>query len=686
MQKRQKTLLRSRLIFCGLVLPILLFAGLMFRYGWLQVIAQEDIMNRFQGQVEENYELQTPRGAIIDRHDRQLATSIMARSLYGDPLMLNKPAEEVAAFLAPLIGVRQEILTEKLSAHNRFVWLQRGINPPDAAELRKKIREAGIQGLDFLEESKRFYPSGKLAAGLLGFVGTDDQGLYGLEMYYDEELKGNGQRRRLLTDNLGRPISDSAVQSNPVGNRQMLRTTIDSNIQFICEKWIDWAVAETGARGAAIIVMDPKTGAILALANRPTFDPNEFWKYPELSWRNRATNTIYEPGSTFKALVAGAALQEKKVSVDEVFNDTGTLVIGDRTMKNWDGGAGAGLVTFTEIVKDSLNVGFIEIGQRMGGRKLNEYARRFGMGSATGVDLPGEEDGILFQDGRMLPIDVATMSIGQGIAVTPMQIVSAFSIIANGGRRVQPHVVNEIYGPDGSLVWQFNPGIEEMVLQPGVNRQLVELLEQVVADGGGARAKVEGYRFAGKTGTAEKLNEAGGGYLDDRYIASFAGFGPLEDPKITVLVIIDDPVGDFYGGQIAAPIFSHVAAEIMQYLGIPPTQSYSRGIELEEEVVQRTEGPFIQFMNGQMVMPDLRGYSLRQTANALAPHGLYLIPSGSGRVIRQEPAAGQVIKKGDEIRVYLTSQAPMPPTPLPSGDSNTEVVTTSENSTENEED
>lgn len=652
--------LQKRLMVLGLGLPGLLLILLLCRYGWLQVIAQEEMMDRFQGQVEGNYELQTPRGAITDRNGRELAVSIMARSLYGDPLMLNKPAAEVAEFLAPLIGEKPEELTELLTGRNRFVWLKRGIDPPDAAALQKKIKEAGIQGLGFLEESKRFYPSKKMAAGVLGFVGVDDKGLYGLEMRYDKELKGSGQRRKLLTDNLGRPIFDSAVQNNQVNDKQVLQTTIDSNIQFICEKWIDQAMADTGASGVAIIVMNPKTGAILALANRPTFDPNEFWKFPEISWRNRATSTIYEPGSTFKAIVAAAALQEGKVTPNEMFMDNGRIEVGGRIIQNWDG-SGLGNVPFSDIVKYSLNTGFVQVSQRLGGKKMNEYARRFGMGKATGVDLPGEEDGILFQDDTMMPIDVATMSIGQGIAVTPMQMISAFSSIANGGKKVQPHIVEKIYGSDGKVTWEYKAGAEEYIIRPEVDKDLVGLLEKVVSEGGGGQAQVEGYRFAGKTGTAEKLNEVGGGYLDGRYIASFAGFGPLEDPQIAVLVIIDDPNGFFYGGMIAAPVFKHVAEEIMHYLGIPPTRPYSKGITAREP--GSSTGPRVNILNGQIIVPDLAGYSLRQSANALAPHGIYLVPSGTGRIIRQDPAPGTTIQKGGEIRIYLAP--PLMPTFTP---------------------
>lgn len=660
---REKVSLKKRLVVIGLGLPTFLLVLLLVRFSWLQIIAQDMIMSRFQGQVEENFELQTPRGAIKDRQGRELAVSIMARSLYGDPLTLNKPAHEVAQFLAPLIGEDAESLTKKLSGRNRFVWIKRGIDPPEALELQRKFKEANIQGLGFLEESKRFYPSGKLAASVLGFVGTDDQGLYGLEMRYDRELKGGGQRRKLLTDNLGRPIFDSAVQNNQAQENQTLETTLDSNIQFIAEKWIDQAMIETKAKGAAIIVMDPKTGAVLALANRPTFDPNQFWKYPENSWRDRATSTIYEPGSTFKALVAGAALQEGKVTPSEMFYDTGKVEIDGRTLQNWDGGSGQGKVTFAEIVKNSLNIGFMEVGKRLGARKLNEYARRFGMGKASGLDLPGEEEGILFDDDKMMPIDVATMSIGQGIAVTPVQMITAFSVIANGGKIVQPHIVQKIYSPEGSVHWEFKQGVEDVVLKPEVNTELVSLLERVVAEGGGAKAKVEGYRFAGKTGTAEKLNEKGGGYLEGRYIASFAGFGPLEDPQIAVLILIDDPQGVYYGGQIAAPLFSHVAGEIMQYLGIPPTQNYSKGFGSQGKA--NYQGPQVRFSDGQVVIPDLRGYSLRQAANSLAPHNLYLIPTGSGRILSQNPPAGTVVPRETEVKVVLSADAPGQPNSTP---------------------
>ena len=653
---------KRRLAICGLGLPLFLFVITISRFAWLQIVARDELMARFQGQVEESYELQTPRGAIRDRHGREMAVSILARSLYGDPLMLNKPAEEVAQFLAPLIGEKPETLTEKLSGRNRFIWLKRGMNPPDAANLQQKIKEAGIQGLGFLEESKRYYPASKLGAGILGFVGTDDKGLYGLEMQYDSQLKGDGVRRQLLTDNLGRPIFDSAIQLDPQGPGRGLELTVDSNIQFICEKWLDQTMVDTKAQGAAIIVMDPKTGAILAMASRPTYDPNKFWDYPAINWRNRAVSTIYEPGSTFKAIVAAVALQEGKTTPSEHFYDGGTIEIGGRTLKNWDG-SGLGDVTFTDIVKYSLNTGFMVVGQRVGGKTLNEYARRFGIGKITGIDLPGEEDGILFSDEDMQPIDVATMSIGQGIAVTPMQMISAFGTIANGGKRVQPHIVNKIFGAKGEVTWEFQPGVAENVITQETDKTVVGLLEKVVSEGGGGRAKVPGYRFAGKTGTAEKLNEQGGGYLDGRYIASFAGFGPLEDPQIVVLVIVDDPIGMYYGGLVAAPVFSHVAGEIMQYLGIPPTLPLP-----ENESWVKTQGvtsvlPSVDTRSGQIIVPNLAGLSIRQSANLLAPHGIYLVPDGSGRAIKQDPPPGTAVPKGTDVNVYFSPDV-IPPTQI----------------------
>lgn len=340
--------------------------------------------------------------------------------------------------------------------------------------------------------------------------------------------------------------------------------------QFLVEQEIDKAMATTRPLAITCVVMNPKNGDILAMASRPTYNPNRFYDYAPAIWKNRAVSFIYEPGSTFKAVVAGAALEEKLVSPNQYFVDPGYIMVSDRRIQNWNG-ASFGTITFTDVVKNSVNTCFARIGIELGAERLMRYAKLFGFGNYTGIDLPGEESGILFDPDDMVASDMATTAIGQSIAVTPIQLITAMSAIANGGTLLKPHIVKNVYNANGSLYKTYDREEVRRVLDPDTDRELIGMLEEVVKTGGGHKAYLEGYRIAGKTGTAQKIREDALGYLDGRYIASFCGFAPVEDPELTVLVIIDDPLGVFYGGQIAAPVAGNIFSRLFRYKRIPPS-------------------------------------------------------------------------------------------------------------------
>ena len=631
---------------------------LIFRYGWLQLVQGNSLGERMKAQVGQDYAIQSPRGAILDRNGRELAVSTMTKSLYIDPSHVENP-QEVAANLAPLIGKSEQEILDDIAVGGGFVWVKRRMEQAEYEAVRQLIREKNyISCLNFRDEAKRYYPNDVLAANVIGFVGTDDKGLDGVEQALDKMLKGEVKETYLTTDRQDRPILDSIFSSRRryAGDAcKTIELTIDSSIQFIVEQELDRAIAENNPKAVTCVVMDPKTGEVLAMASRPSYNPNRFWDYNPEIWKNRAVSFIYEPGSTFKSVVAGAALQEKVVTPNQVFVDPGYVMVSGRRIQNWNGES-FGTVTFTDVVKQSLNTGFAQVGLRLGADRLMSYAKNFGFGEPTGIDLPGEESGILFNPEDMRESDMATSAIGQSIAVTPLQLVTAMSAIANDGVLLKPHIVKSIRNADGSMYEERGKKEVRRVIDSATDKTLIGLLEQVVASGGGAKAAVRGYRIAGKTGTAQKIREDGSGYMDGRYIASFCGFAPVEDPKLTVLVMIDDPgTGNFYGGQIAAPVAGRIFAQLMRYMHIEPSSDPFAGMETEEKKPQHKPARLYtgEIPDGKILVPDFSGKSLREAAGLAADRGLSFQSEGSGYAVGQSIEMNTLVDKGTSITVYF---------------------------------
>lgn len=639
------------------LLMLAVLALVVFRYAWLQLVQGSELAARMRAQVGESYLAQSTRGAILDRNGRELAVSTMTKSLYVDPNHVKDP-ETLASELAPLIGLPQEKILEDISYGGGFQWLKHHLEQDEYEAVRQLMKEKEYTDcLNFIDEAKRYYPNDLLAANVLGFVGTEDKGLDGVEQALDGLLKGEVEEEYLQTDRSSRPILSSIFTRQKSYKGDYCKTvtlTIDSSIQFMVEQELDRAMAENGPQAITCVVMDPKTGEVLAMAGRPSYNPNKFWDYSPESWKNRAVSFIYEPGSTFKAMVAGAALQENVVSPNQVFVDPGYVMVSGRRIQNWSGES-FGTVTFTDVVKQSLNTGFAQVGLSLGAEKLTEYAKRFGFGAQTGIDLPGEEYGILFNPDDMRDSDIATMSIGQSIAVTPLQLVTAMSAVANDGVLLKPHIVKEIRNADGSVYLQNERTEVRRVIESSTDKTLMGLLEQVVATGGGHKAAVKGYRIAGKTGTAQKIREDGAGYMDGRYIASFCGFAPVEDPRVTVLVIIDDPtLGSYYGGQIAAPVAGRIFAQLMRYLHIEPTSDTMSGMEIVPAEVAKPKPQKVyqgEVPNGKVVMPDFVGLSLREAARKAADSGLKFNGEGSGVAKSQSISPNTLVDAGTEVTV-----------------------------------
>ena len=661
--KNIRSTLQGRIGYVALVM-IGVLVILVFRYAYLQIVQGDALAQRMRDQSGYEFRIQSLRGAILDRGGKELAVSSMTKSLFVDPNHVydTHNPEEIASDIAPLIGLTEQDILDDIARGGGFVWVKRRLEHTEYEAVRAVIREKGYSDcLGFQNEAKRYYPNDALAANVIGFVGTDDEGLDGVEQALDPLLKGEVREERLTVDGQRRPILDSIFAGRRVYGSDYCKTvslTIDSTIQFMVEQELDRAMAENNPDSITAIVMDPKTGEILAMASRPSYNPNRFWEYPQENWKNRAVSFIYEPGSTFKAVVAGAALQEGIVTPNQVFFDPGYVMVSGRRIQNWSNES-YGAVTFTDIVKKSLNTGFAQVGLSLGAEKMMHYTRVFGFGERTGIDLPGEEEGILFSADDMRDSDIATTAIGQSIAVTPLQLVTAMAAIANGGTLMHPYIVREIRNPDGSVYEERTPREIRRVLEPTVDRTLIGLLEQVVASGGGMKAGVKGYRIAGKTGTAQKIRRETAGYLEGRYIASFCGFAPVEDPIFTVLVMIDDPRGgDFYGGQIAAPVASRIFTQLLRYAHVEPssntfaetTSEREKGRSDDEE--KRMEAAATP-PEGKAVVPDFTGLSLREAARLAELRGLTFESEGTGAAVSQSLSVNDIVDQGERVKVYF---------------------------------
>ena len=655
--KKQRHNVQLRISWLLLVIWIC-FGLLLVRFAWLQLVDGDELAERAMTIAEENRARQSPRGKILDRNGRELAISRMAKSLVINPSKVKpEDRENLVAQLSEILKLKPEEIREDIDTGGVFVYVKRRLEVDEENAIKELKEDNEYECLELHDEVKRYYPNDMLAANVLGFIGTDDKGLAGMEQYADELLKGEAQEADLIIDMRGRPIFDSifsAAQQRYKGdNSKSITLTIDSTMQFIVEQALDKAMADNKPKAVTAVVMDPKTGDVLAMASRPSYNPNKFWQANAEAWRNRAISSVYEPGSTFKAMVAGTALQEGVVAPNMTFYDPGHIDVSEKRIQNWNGES-FGNVTFTDIVKNSINTCFAQIGLWLGGEKLNEYAEKFGFGKATGIELPGEESGILFANPKdMVNSDVATMAIGHSIAVTPLQLVTAMSAVANDGVLLKPHIIKQITNADGSVYKEYGREEVRRVIDSATDKTLMGLLEQVVATGGGSKAAVKGYRIAGKTGTAQKINEHTSGYMEGRYIASFCGFAPVENPEIVVLVVIDDPsAGAFYGGQIAAPVARDIFSQLLRFMHISPSSDTFADMNKDKEAAAAKPAPAAS--DGKVRMPDLTGMSIRDVSQKLAELGLGIDVQGNGLARSQSIPAGAEIKSGQSVTVTFS--------------------------------
>jgi cell division protein FtsI/penicillin-binding protein 2 len=522
------------------------------RAAWLGTVGSGDLDQRAATQQTEDLTVYARRGTITDRNGVELAVSDDSVTVFGNPMLI-EDSPDVAARLAPLIDVPEDELLELLSDRSRgFVYLARKIDPAKGEQVEK----LGIEGIGTVVEPRRTYPQGALAGQLIGAVGTDNTGLTGIEQHYEEQLHGDDGHRRLVKDALGQAVS--IVETDRAEAGEDLQLTIDAALQERVEAVMEEVATAVSPKGATAVVMDPRNGEVLSLANYPRVDPNDIGSAEEDARENRAVTTAYEPGSTFKAFTVAGAIQAGKVTPETRFDLPPELQVADRTIGEAHDRGYVNLST-AEILAQSSNVGSAMIGLKLGSRPFDRWVRRFGFGSLTGVDLPGESPGIVLRPREYSGSSLGNMSIGQGIAVTPLQMTAAYSALANGGVLHQPRVIAG-EGDEG-----------RRVISERTSDQVATMLEGVLAAGGTAsEAAIEGYTIAGKTGTAEKPDLENGGYAEGKYFASFIGFAPAKDPRLMVAVMVDEPQGLYYGGEVAAPAFEKIMEFALPYLRIPP--------------------------------------------------------------------------------------------------------------------
>jgi cell division protein FtsI (penicillin-binding protein 3) len=647
---------------------ILWTVGIEARLVYLQVFRNADYSARAERQHMRTVAAPAKRGEILDRRGHVLAYSVDAESIYAVPSEIEQPRKAVAALCGALddcTAKERDALIERFGKQRAFVYVRRQVSPDQA----RRVKALELEGIGFMKESRRFYPNKELAANLVGYVGIDSDGLHGIESAYDNLIKGRSGTVLVQTD--ARRHAFSRIEKPPTTGAT-LELTIDEYLQHLAERELAAGVAATHAQGGSAIIMDPWTGEILAMANSPTFNPNAYRDAREDVRRNRAVQDLYEPGSTFKVVTASAALEEKIVRpTDPIDVSAGMIRFGARVI---DDDHRYGVLSFSDVIVKSSNVGAIKVGLRLGAERLGLYIRRFGFGRPISPDFPGESPGIVWDPAKLTDSALASVSMGYQVAVTPLQMAAAVSSVANGGDLIQPRVVRAVI-KDGKRI-AVPRKVLRRTIGPGTAAELTQIMEGVVNAGGTAtRASVESYTVAGKTGTAQKL--VNGRYSHTDYNTSFVGFVPSRKPVFTIIVVVDSPRVNKYGGLAAAPIFKGIAEAALRQYGVPPTLNApppvlvarynGSGSSFEGAIPMPTAGgsaPAIVTMTPASVplngtsertsaFPDLRGMSARDAVRVLARMGLTTRIHGAGVVIEQEPLPGAPIDGQTSCAIWL---------------------------------
>jgi cell division protein FtsI (penicillin-binding protein 3) len=663
--------------------------GISARLLYLQVSQHDELVERAHKQQQDVVETIPSRGRVLDRQERELARTIDTTSVFIAPDEFNKnetqAMEEIsctADVLSSVLRLDQGTLVNQIldakESGRRFLWVARRVGP-DQAQLLGTMDLAGVHTR---KEPKRFYPNGSLAANVLGFVGLDGNGLAGIEQVYNEKITGEPGKLFIEKDSRGRAYESTEISGRP---GQTIILTIDQSIQYQAEAALMTAIEQSRAKAGTAIVLDPRTGDILALANAPTFDPNDVGAASPAARANWALQNIYEPGSTFKVVAFSAALEKGLAKPDERIDcQMGSITVAKRVIHDHKP---FGTLTLAEALAKSSNVAAIKLGLRVGDPAMYDYITRFGFGSRTGIELPGETAGLVRPLSRWQPSSIGSIAIGQEVGVTPLQMAAAFGALANNGVRVAPHLIREIRNPSGTTVYRPNPD-QHRVISTETASALRGMLEGVTLNGTAKKAQLDGYTAAGKTGTAQKIDAKTKTYSKTKFVASFVGFAPVSNPEVVIIVVIDEPGGSYHGGDVAAPVFRQIAEQILPEMGVIPDTDFKGSelvaraketpaeiLKLREEEKRRVEefrelesraatipvtardnkgGEIVYAVaeGNAIVMPDLRGRSVRDVARACAQLGIQVEAHGDGgRVVGQTPQPGAELRQGQVIYV-----------------------------------
>jgi len=642
---------RTRLRLMLLALSVSLWALVIgIRLVHLQVLGREFFEQQGARQSERTLNLDPRRGPILDRTGRPLAVSVDAESLYAVPqdvVDAQATTQALARALSLDAAGRREVLA-KLQQHSKaFVWVQRKVDPGKA----RHVRELQLEGIGFLTEHRRYYPQRELAAHVLGWVNLDNEGMSGVEHALEKDIRGKAAKVVVHTDARRRPVAQT---ERPSTDGAAVTLTIDESVQHIAERELERSMAETQAQAGMVVVVEPFSGEVLAMAGRPAFNPNRYNAYASSRWRNRAVSDAFEPGSIFKIVTAAAGIQENVVAPGEMIDcGNGRIEIAGTVINDH---AVFDRLSFTETVARSSDIGMIRVAQRLGRENFARYVRDFGFGVPSGIELPGESAGLVRPTTRWSALSLPSLSFGQEIGVTALQITMAAAAVANGGYLMKPLVVKRVEDDEGRSIRETKPVVVRRVLEPETVDTLTTILREVVSAGTGQRAAVPGYVVAGKTGTAQKV-DATGRYSMVDHVASFVGWAPAARPALVVLASLDTPRGpNNQGGDVAAPLFARVAEGALRVLAVPPDDgarvlravavipdnltpvAYRPRAESRPQVAPQADEPGL--------MPDLRGRPAREAAIAAARRGLVVELRGSGQVIAQLPEPGAEIEPG----------------------------------------
>jgi cell division protein FtsI (penicillin-binding protein 3) len=653
-----RTTFRRRLLAVAWLFTVWV-AGIEAKLVYLQTYDRAELIARAKGQQERTLPSPAKRGDILDRRGRILATSVDADTIYAVPTEIDHPAGAATLLcdaLRDCDAKDRQSLADRLSQRKAFAYVRRQVSPEQA----RRVAELNLEGVGFTKESKRFYPNSELAAHLLGWVGVDNKGLSGIEYTYDSEIRGKNGTVLVHTDARRHAF---ARAERPPTSGSTVELSIDEYLQHVAERELHTGVVENRALGGSAVIMNPRTGEILAMANEPTFNPNAFREFDDDDRRNRAIQDLYEPGSTFKVVTASAAIEEKVMGVDDpVDTNPGRLKVPGREQPIIDdAGRNNGLLTFTKVIVKSSNIGAVKIGFRVGTERLSRFVNLYGFGHQVSPDFPSESPGIVWKPEKWTDSALASVSMGYQVAVTPIQMVAAISSVANGGIYVEPRVIRAVY--HNGVRYQVRPKELRRTISVDTAATLTSIMEQVVTDGTAKRAKIDGFTVAGKTGTAQKL--VNGRYSHSDHNASFVGFLPSRSPELAIVIVIDSakgPNGD-HGGTVAAPVFQRIAETSLRYLGVAPTINppppvlVARRDAPETSPIGRDEAsqPIVSLVADAPpgTVPDLSGLSARDAIRALVKLGLTAHVSGDGFVVSQDPSPGAPIEAHAVCRLVL---------------------------------